>query len=227
MLPINSIQNVHEDAFKPLISVHNLNMAKNLLHKPPFLTDICDTLEALIISNNNISEIPYFHFIGCTIMRRLDLRKNHITKVTNQTLVGLDSLEQLDLSYNLIITVDCHAFWGLSSVKTIALNFNDIRDFPCYCFKNNAIKITKMNLMANEIENINPSAIKCASSVEVLHFWAAKIDTLDFISSLPNLTTLIVSQNFGNLAVDYFTFSVSFALGHIEIVKVIYKNFRF
>ena len=158
-------------------------------------------------------------------MRTLYLRGNRITKVTNQTLVGLDSLEQLHLSYNLITTIDCHAFWGLSSVKTIRLDFNDIRDFPCYCFKNNAIKITKMNLMANEIENINPSAIKCASSVEVLHFWAARIDTLDFISFLPNLTTLIVSQNFRILAVDYFTFSVSFALEHIEIVQCNLQEF--
>ena len=158
-------------------------------------------------------------------MRTLDLCKNLITEVTNQTLVGLDSLEQVDLSNNLIITIDCHAFWGLSSVKTIALNFNDIRDFPCYCFKNNAIKITEMDLMANEIENIHPSAIKCASSVEFLNFWAARLDTLDFISSLSNLTKLVLSLNFKTLAFDKLTFSASFALGHIEIVECRLQEF--
>ena len=158
-------------------------------------------------------------------MRTLYLRGNRITKVTNQTLVGLDHLEQLELSYNLIITIDCHAFWGLSSVKTIALNFNNIIDFPCYCFKNNALKITEMDLMANEIENIHPSAIKCASSVEFLKFWAARLDTLDFILSLPNLTKLVVSLNFKTLAYDNLTFSASFALGHIEIVECRIQEF--
>ena len=217
MLPNNSIQNVHEHAFKPLMSLRNLNLAINLLHKPPLLKDICDTLVVLNLATNNISEIPNLQFIGCTIMRRLDLRSNRITKITNQALVGLDSLEQIDLSDNLITNIDCRAFWGLSSVNKIQLYLNDLRHFPCYCFENDAIKITRMDLTANEIENVSQSAIKCASSVEYLRFWYAKIDNLDFITSLPNLTTLI-SMNGKALAIDNMTFSASFSLEYIEIV---------
>ena len=218
MLPINKIQNVHEDAFKPLISLDNLNMTGNLLHHPPFLRDICDTLVTFILSSNQISEIPDLQFIGCTKLHTLNLRKNLIIELTNQSLVGLDSLEQLDLSFNLIASIGCHAFWGLSSVKNIALDYNDLRHFPCYCFENKAIKMTIMNLNANEIENVSPSAIKCASPVEILLFGLAQIDNLRFISSLPNLKTLVSAAGKA-LTIDNMTFSASFSLKYINIVS--------
>ena len=218
VLPINKIQNVHEDAFKPLISLDNLNMTGNLLHHLPFLRDICDTLVTLILLSNQISEIPDLQFIECTKLHKLNLRKNLIIELTNQSLVGLDSLEQLDLSYNLIASIGCHAFWGLSSVKNIALDYNDLRPFPCYCFENKAIKMTIMNLHANKIENVSPSVIKCASPVEILFFGLAQIDNLRFISSLPNLKTLVSAAG-KPLTIDNMTFSASFSLEYVKIVS--------
>ena len=218
MLPINWIRDVHKDALKPLISLQNLNMMGNFLNKPPFLKDICDTLVMLTLSNNHINNIPDGHFIGCTKVRELDLEENLLTTLTNHTLIGLDSLEELLLSFNDISSIDCQSFWGLLSVTYITLLFNKLRDLPCYCFKNGALNIEIIDLTGNGIKNLSASAIKCASSIEVLRFHYANIDSLNFISSLPYLKTLDSAAG-SDIAIDNTTFSASFALEYIHIVK--------
>ena len=216
MLPINSIQHVHDDAFKDLSSLQNLNMTGNKLNKPPFLKDICDTLLTIDFSNNQISEITDGHFIGCAKVLSLNLKINLIKELTNLTLIGLDSLEQLQLEKNAISSIECHAFWGLSSVTNIELHNNKLRDFPCYCFRNNSAKMKSITIFVNPIENIDVAAVKCIPSIESIYFHYTAIKNFDFIAFLPNLKSLKLLSA-GSFATNIMTFSSSFALNYIQI----------
>ena len=216
-MSLNSIQDVHPDAFQNLSYLQNLNMEVNLLTKPPFLGDICDTLLTLRLNNNSINEIPDGHFKGCTKLRTINLRFNSITQLSNQSLIGLDSLDILQLDNNALTDIECYAFWELSSVTSIGLYNNRLQHYPCYCFENQ--RDIPIQVRNNPIEKVDAAALKCATNVTELYFSYAHLNNIEFISSIPNLEVLIIELGPVVLAINNMTFSSSFAMRFIAIIS--------
>jgi Leucine-rich repeat (LRR) protein len=109
----NKLRSIHRYLFNPLIHLKYLDLGNNQLTQIAPVTFIHQnyTLRTLILSNNNLKEVPTEAFrMGARHVKYLDLSHNQISFVENYSFGFMLDLFELYLSFNQIENVDNYAF---------------------------------------------------------------------------------------------------------------------
>jgi len=165
-----------EKAFKNPERVYNLDLSNRGLDSIPSYIDQFYNIEALKLSDNNITEVgeklnglrklKFLELSGNKIIQidfekmadlkytleELWLRDNKIV-ILDSTINHLPSLKRLNLGQNKITDVDTNIV--LKYLESISLDNNYISDFPKMTI--NSRKLRELNLNSNNIQSINIS----------------------------------------------------------------------
>ncbi|MBD3272934.1 leucine-rich repeat protein [Candidatus Dependentiae bacterium] len=97
----------------------------------------CSSLEKLILSNNNISDIQRGSFDSLNNLEFIDLGQNYITYLPDFIFSMCKNLRKIDLSDNSIRRINKNTFWGLQdSLEKLNLADNPITISSKKLFKN-------------------------------------------------------------------------------------------
>ena len=109
-----------------------LDVSYNMITQiPQQLLHQFDNIAYLILSNNQIGQMPFMSVVGPTL-RDLQLGYNNLTYIPDNCLLGMRMLRSLNLEHNFIHTFP---FWRLSdgslpSIRLFKLNNNDLTNLP-------------------------------------------------------------------------------------------------
>ncbi|KAF2879135.1 hypothetical protein ILUMI_27042 [Ignelater luminosus] len=173
------VQTVHEDAFKNVNSVRELDLGNNLISTlPNGVFKRLENLKKLTLSNNNLEELPRNIFDGLRNLERVHLSYNSISKIDTKAFDStrrvkevylnnnninvipsgfgkLSSLRTVDLSYNKIQVLEK---MSLSSLEKLNLSHNAIKDLPVQLFRFTSLKI--LDLSYNQLSIIHEDVLK-------------------------------------------------------------------
>ena len=175
--PIKNIRPVLQ--FKHL---KQLWMTKTGVTNYDFLKEI-PTLEGLDISQNDITDLSFLK--DYPNLKTVAAAGNDLTDIS--PLAKLKNLESLNLDYNNIS--DISALTKLAKLKAVSLEHNQLHDVSTLSQKEN---LTRLFLSNNP--NLNLNTLK-ASKLEELTADNSNVESLNFLKSNPNLTTLSLNGN--------------------------------
>lgn len=189
----NTIQDIHQQAFEPLVSLHKLNLSHNLVEKlPERLFTKFNPLRVLSLSHNRLKILPGDVFDNLSDLEILDLSNNEInylredTFSTNGKLLHLDlsnnqlntlperlfhplaALQHLSLYGNALIQLEAEAFCKLSSLMVLDIGKNPLWTFPSSLLPtNNTLFI--LTISHTRLVKINPSVFQNLRSLRKLY----------------------------------------------------------
>uniref|UniRef100_U5EEH3 Putative membrane glycoprotein lig-1 n=1 Tax=Corethrella appendiculata TaxID=1370023 RepID=U5EEH3_9DIPT len=115
-----------------------------------------DQVAELMLSRNNIEEIPDKLFNEFRVLELLDVSVNRLKEIRNNTLSGLESLVELNFAHNLISNLASGAFDHLIKLETLILSDNCIQMLHNHQFYYNDV-ILSINLSQNQLKEIPPT----------------------------------------------------------------------
>ncbi|KAL2098529.1 hypothetical protein ACEWY4_005009 [Coilia grayii] len=134
-------------AFKGLVNLRTLSMARNSLTVPPSHLP-ADCLEKLNLQDNQMNEIPVGALSGLHRLEKLDISSNQLQALTQGVFDGLLSLRQLTVRNNLW-RCDCGIKWVMLWLKALPATLN-VRGFMCQTpegFRGMAIRELNLELI--------------------------------------------------------------------------------
>ena len=170
---------------RPVLQFKHLKqlwMTKTGVTNYDFLKEI-PTLEGLDISQNGITDLSFLK--RYPNLKTVAAAGNDLTDIT--PLAKLKNLESLNLDYNNIS--DISALTKLSKLKAVSLEHNQLHDISALSQKED---LTRLFLSNNP--NLNLNTLK-ASKLEELTADNSNVESLNFLKSNPNLTTLSLNGN--------------------------------
>ena len=170
---------------RPVLQFKHLKqlwMTKTGVTNYDFLKEI-PTLEGLDISQNGITDLSFLK--DYPNLKTVAAAGNDLTDIT--PLAKLKNLESLNLDYNNIS--DISALTKLSKLKAVSLEHNQLHDISALSQKED---LTRLFLSNNP--NLNLNSLK-ASHLEELTADNSNVESLNFLKSNPNLTTLSLNGN--------------------------------
>ena len=157
-------------------------MTKTGVTNYDFLKEI-PTLEGLDISQNGITDLSFLK--DYPNLKTVAAAGNDLTDIS--PLTKLKNLESLNLDYNNIS--DISALTKLSKLKAVSLEHNQLHDVSALSQKED---LTRLFLSNNP--NLNLNTLK-ASKLEELTADKSNVESLNFLKSNPNLTTISLNGN--------------------------------
>ncbi len=170
---------------RPVLQFKHLKqlwMTKTGVTNYDFLKEI-PTLEGLDISQNGITDLSFLK--DYPNLKTVAAAGNDLTDIS--PLAKLKNLESLNLDYNNIS--DISALTKLSKLKAVSLEHNQLHDISALSQKED---LTRLFLSNNP--NLNLNTLK-ASHLEELTADNSNVESLNFLKSNPNLTTLSLNGN--------------------------------
>ncbi|WP_247940173.1 pneumococcal-type histidine triad protein [Streptococcus gordonii] len=170
---------------RPVLQFKHLKqlwMTKTGVTNYDFLKEI-PTLEGLDISQNGITDLSFLK--DYPNLKTVAAAGNDLTDIS--PLAKLKNLESLNLDYNNIS--DISALTKLSKLKAVSLEHNQLQDVSALSQKED---LTRLFLSNNP--NLNLNSLK-ASHLEELTADNSNVESLNFLKSNPNLTTLSLNGN--------------------------------
>lgn len=170
---------------RPVLQFKHLKqlwMTKTGVTNYDFLKEI-PTLEGLDISQNGITDLSFLK--NYPNLKTVAAAGNDLTDIS--PLAKLKNLESLNLDYNNIS--DISALTKLSKLKAVSLEHNQLHDISALSQKED---LTRLFLSNNP--NLNLNTLK-ASKLEELTADNSNVESLNFLKSNPNLTTLSLNGN--------------------------------
>ncbi|MDQ8693274.1 pneumococcal-type histidine triad protein [Streptococcus sp. IsoGale022] len=170
---------------RPVLQFKHLKqlwMTKTGVTNYDFLKEI-PTLEGLDISQNGITDLSFLK--DYPNLKTVAAAGNDLTDIS--PLAKLKNLESLNLDYNNIS--DISALTKLSKLKAVSLEHNQLQDVSALSQKED---LTRLFLSNNP--NLNLNTLK-ASHLEELTADNSNVESLNFLKSNPNLTTLSLNGN--------------------------------
>ena len=170
---------------RPVLQFKHLKqlwMTKTGVTNYDFLKEI-PSLEGLDISQNGITDLSFLK--DYPNLKTVAAAGNEITDIS--PLAKLKNLESLNLDYNNIS--DISALSKLSKLKAVSLEHNQLQDVSALSQKED---LTRLFLSNNP--NLNLNTLK-ASHLEELTADNSNVESLNFLKSNPNLTTLSLNGN--------------------------------
>ncbi len=170
---------------RPVLQFKHLKqlwMTKTGVTNYDFLKEI-PTLEGLDISQNGITDLSFLK--DYPNLKTVAAVGNDLTDIS--PLAKLKNLESLNLDYNNIS--DISALTKLSKLKAVSLEHNQLHDVSVLSQKED---LTRLFLSNNP--NLNINTLK-ASHLEELTADNSNVESLNFLKSNPNLTTLSLNGN--------------------------------
>ena len=170
---------------RPVLQFKHLKqlwMTKTGVTNYDFLKEI-PTLEGLDISQNGITDLSFLK--DYPNLKTVAAAGNDLTDIS--PLAKLKNLESLNLDYNNIS--DISALTKLPKIKAVSLEHNQLHDISALSQKED---LTRLFLSNNP--NLNLNTLK-ASHLEELTADNSNVESLNFLKSNPNLTTLSLNGN--------------------------------
>jgi Leucine-rich repeat (LRR) protein len=121
---------------------------------PQWISPLADTLENLLIDENNLVTLPYLAFSQMRNLRELDISSNPFTYLNDFTFLGLTTLERLTIENINLEVINPNWFSGLVSLAHLRLGYNSIREVPENAF-NNLTSLFGVNLKYNQLNFIH------------------------------------------------------------------------
>ena len=173
-------------------TIRKLDMKENIVSLESIQFDKFHLLGELILSFNNIKEIPPNTFIKLFNLYFLDLSNNDIHMLQNGTFKGLSNLKELKLDGNInLYLVLPFAFIGLTNLPMLNLSYLNLNTVGDDSF-NGLRSLAVLDLSNNNISSITAAAFRGLSEVSKLSISSNDInvfaDTMFF--QLPSLTHL-------------------------------------
>ncbi|XP_021358112.1 leucine-rich repeat serine/threonine-protein kinase 2-like [Mizuhopecten yessoensis] len=216
---IQTVSGLEENTtLKELVISHN-----NLRWISPTLTANLQGLEVLLLSSNNIQELPEAP-LGMAMLQTLNLSDNRISFIPEQCLTGCPRLETLDLSNNRLVRLPSETIvteltrlaklklarnqlmekepfyipkliLELPSLRSVDLSGNGLVGLPAPLhWKSTMLK--EILLCRNSISKLNLEGAKAWSKLEALNVSNNNISELHKeIGQLTSLTSLDISYN--------------------------------
>uniref|UniRef100_A0A914MNV2 Uncharacterized protein n=1 Tax=Meloidogyne incognita TaxID=6306 RepID=A0A914MNV2_MELIC len=149
----NSIQNIHEEAFRELKnSLEYLNISHNLITKLPAAIGRLSRVETVDLSHNKIS--TYYNFILNKMphLTHLNLSQNLLTSIDNYVFDGCESLLEINLGSNRIQNISPDAFNKCPKLRKIDLSKNLLFQLGTALTGLKSLRI--LNLSENALEEV-------------------------------------------------------------------------
>ena len=129
---VRSSENLFQLHLDGILRLKELNLDSSSIGKFKkfyFISNISESMNALILSNNKLNQIDSIEFIGVYNLKKLDLSYNNIESIENAAFIGISTLEHLNLTGNkLNLTNKIVRFRGISKLKYLILAENRIRN---------------------------------------------------------------------------------------------------
>ncbi|KAH6930843.1 hypothetical protein HPB50_019729 [Hyalomma asiaticum] len=150
VLDDNAIEDVEDDALGRQEYLARLWLNGNRLTRVPM--NLPQTLVALYIEENLITELPANSFLGLSKLEQLFLQRNQIRNISESALSDLVNLKTLDLQANLIEVLPNHVFSNLSNLQTLDISQNLLQLLEPQCFQGlDALQTLHMSRIANKV----------------------------------------------------------------------------
>lgn len=172
-----------------------------------FPTNLPLTTRQLIISNNDIHELPALQLNYLSDLVYLDCSSNFITEISESTFGNLRKLVYLDLSYNMFTKIEDQTFGPLSSLVMLRLTDNPLLSeiHPTAFSENFGLQV--LDLSRNNLTALNATSLmtlpalrqlglsgnpwNCVCEIEDILMWM-QIDTFRFQGTVAELDRLIM-----------------------------------
>lgn len=154
-------------------------------------------LRKLIVSNNQLSEIPAQLFFDGSRIELADFSENQIKYVQTSDFVHAKGVLNLDLSYNRLANFDGHPFDELTNLKVLNLSNNPIDYFETDTFAR-LTQLEHLTLKRTGISSIRLGIFLRQHKLISLDLSANNLKSVDFEQFLPiffDLQTLNQSEN--------------------------------
>jgi len=162
----------------------NYLVIKKGLSVPTNDTDFCDcisklsTISYLILSGNQIKEIPHDSFLNLANLRHLNLANNKITRIESNGFKTLINLEELNIQKNQIEFIHSSAFSGPHPYLIyLNLSWNKLRHLDKALFYD-LTNLQILNCQFNQIEELNSKIFSTLYNLEQLDMSQNKIKHL-------------------------------------------------
>ncbi|KAK9503608.1 hypothetical protein O3M35_010133 [Rhynocoris fuscipes] len=238
-LAFNNIRSIDSKAFSNLaVPLVYLDLS-SALRKNDFPEDSLKTLknlEQLVLTGNNITNLPKVSLYNFAKLKTLNLDFNKILEIpeTFFNSVVLKHLKDIRLGFNRLHTIDKNTFLDLPSLEFIGLNDNQIRSINDGAFKNLQAKLT-ITLANNEIHVIHPNSFQNIPNFINLDLHNNDLQSLDWnmfnnvTSNMLPLTLNLSRNRIENIVqpTGYRPISVStLDLSHNKLKQINSESFR-
>lgn len=139
---------------RPLVKIDCAHIALNLTNEVFKAEKLPVTAISLILSYHRFAEIP--SFVG-EKLTTLDMSNNQISTVKDFNFIGIKALETLDISYNFISSIEPNAFSQLNLLRDLDLTSNHLKTVPLNVFQPllslNILKLSSNGEFVNTVMN--------------------------------------------------------------------------
>ncbi|KAK0396387.1 hypothetical protein QR680_001701 [Steinernema hermaphroditum] len=189
----NQIGDIEGSLFKNMPSLIELNLSGNKISKIDGVAfdEVKNTLQSLVLDNNEMSEVPAEAIRNLDSLIALHLKNNQISKLDKLQIVNMTSLSMLTLSGNQISSIDKNFIMNspkifyiylnnnnigsielgtlaqFSDVQTLDLSYNHLAEVTTDMFRS-LEHLQHLNLEGNSITDIAPGAF---SATPLLLLW--------------------------------------------------------
>lgn len=155
-----------------------------------------EIMYSLVISNQNISLIPYK--LDETFPNLIKLVVNHsqLVRLTSESFKGLEQLQTLNITHNKITSIEENVFNDQAALEVLDLSSNEITKLPDKVFVP-LVSLKQLNLSNNKIVRFYASFLLLENQIEYIDIGRNKIEFFesDILKYLENCNTIILSEN--------------------------------
>lgn len=136
-----------------------------------------NSLEALMLDKNNLSEIPDLALLGLNNLKLLYISHNHLTHLSESCFHGLNKLQALGLDFNELRQLPATIFANLTTLDTLSLQYNKLTELPSILFKD-LINLKNLKLNNNKLTELPEKLFDNTSNLRELNLGYNELHTL-------------------------------------------------
>ncbi|NXB75707.1 LRC32 protein, partial [Donacobius atricapilla] len=202
-LSFNQISFITSGVFAHMMSLLEINLANNHLHK---LTQngtegigLLPKVEIMDLSHNNLYNGMAEYFIKqAPALRYLSLADNSIVMISHKMFQGSPNLVEIDLQRNIIMEIEEGAFETLANLSKLNLSTNSITCISDF----NLRQLEILDLSRNSIETFSITKSNDEYSLRVLDLSENKLLHFPVLPQVNKLVTLNLSNNLIQLTAE-------------------------
>ncbi|XP_038054232.1 insulin-like growth factor-binding protein complex acid labile subunit [Patiria miniata] len=191
---LNSVPNAWVLELGFAVEEGNHTAAANLLTTVG--TDVyLQNVERLVVSGNDMLDIPCEDFLVFPSLKHLDLSLNSFTDIPQACFSMLSELETLILNNNAINALKQGAFYNSTSIWTLDLSFNHLQELQPGAFLGSYLET--LDLSSNKIRRLNNGSFIGLEHLPYLYLMGNRIERLTrtILRPLKNLYILDLRMN--------------------------------
>uniref|UniRef100_A0A336KT89 CSON010903 protein n=1 Tax=Culicoides sonorensis TaxID=179676 RepID=A0A336KT89_CULSO len=153
-------------------------------------------LRQLLLSRNQVSEIPRLAFFNANVLEVIDLQNNRISKIDKYAFINLETLKELKLAYNKLNVIDIQIFTNIN-LRYFDVSHNTLENLSIELesvFKQKNMKKHEFKFLAND-NQLKQIYIQDDFPVTELHLQNNQLTFMSTIISLNHLKYLNLQTN--------------------------------